>query len=191
MDKEMYKLYHRNYNNIYDLYNDLIDVINDLELEDNFIKIFYREDVLKIEHIYYGYITYLNDKKEKGVCEDQDIYDYAVEFAHNNIKYGICEAYDSNILDIDEYGISYKDYYDRIHFIVFSQCCKNWKTLHPNGSDNCVGERDIVNYNFTFFTDKIKTRIIFTSLFKSKRRKKFLRLQEEIISFGFKTYDLS
>jgi len=191
MDNNIYKIYHRNYNSILELYDDLSNVINDICLEDNLIRIKYVNEELKIEFKDHGFVTYVNDKKEKGIIEDKDIYYTALEFAHDNIKSDVCEIPIYTIVNVTEHGIEYEVYNGRKHFLDFNECCKNLKKKYPSASENCVGERNILDYSFSFYTDKIKKKVVFFSLFKFKKRKLFLQFQKKISDFGFKTFDLS
>lgn len=129
--EKLYKVYHRNYQNIMELYDDLSDVVMNISLENNKIVIHYNSDAYEIKQSPYGYYTYLNGKKESGECEDQDIYFYALEFVHEQIK-GITEleVNDTSIIDINNDGITYSDEFDRKHFWWKSETVQNPATSY-------------------------------------------------------------
>ncbi len=100
-NEKLYKVYHRNYQNIAELYDDLSDTVLNISFENNKITIHYNADILEIESCRWGYYTYLNGKREKGEWEDQDIYFYALEFVHEKQK-GLTEleVNDKSIIDV-------------------------------------------------------------------------------------------
>ena len=86
-NEKLYKVYHRNYQNIEELFDDLKDAVLNIKQENERIIVFYNSDTLEIELSKYGgYYTYLNGKKEKGVWDDQDLYPYVIELVHEQRK---------------------------------------------------------------------------------------------------------
>lgn len=193
--EKLYKVYHRNYQNIMELYDDLSDVVMNISLENNKIVIHYNSDAYEIKHSPYGYYTYLNGKKESGECEDQDIYFYALEFVHEQIK-GITEleVNDTSIIDINNDGITYSDEFDRKHFVSYATC------VADRPSTSCVAERDITKWYFKFYTPSVAIKFVFRTPFVFRKRnhfllggkaKRFRILQQAIVDSGYTTYDLS
>ena len=76
-----YRVYHRNYADIEELYEDLREEIPDgIALIDGVINVTVGNDIMTVKRCDGGYCTYLNGIREKGVCEDQDIYNGVLEF---------------------------------------------------------------------------------------------------------------
>ncbi len=195
VNEKLYKVYHRNYQNISELYDDLSDAALNICLEDDKITVHYHSDALDIEPCRGGYCTYLNGEKEPGVWEDQDIYFYALEFVHEQQK-GLTELEmnDTSIIHITNEGITYSDEFDRKHFISYEDCAMNGPTA------TCVAERDITKWYFKFYTSGVSIKFVFRNLFvfnKGKhflvggKSKRFKALQQAIINSGYTTYDLS
>ena len=99
-----------------------------------------------------------------------------------------------DIVEINSTGIYCKnDRYESM--ILFENCSRCFAMENSLNHSRCVATRDILKGVFTFFTTP-KTKI----LFKTKRRfliknfsyvNDFHILQNQIISFGFTTYDLT
>lgn len=70
----------KKYNSFYDFYLDLKNVSKDVFFKDDKLILHHKKDILTIEEDFDGYIVYLNGIKEHGKFEEQDIYEYAVEF---------------------------------------------------------------------------------------------------------------
>lgn len=194
-NEKLYKIYHRNYKSIEELYDDLSDVVLNIGLKNNKIIIHYNSDTLEIEPCQWGYRTYLNEKREAGEWEDQDIYFYALEFVHEQQK-GLTEfeINDTSIIDVNDRGITYSDEFGRNHFVNYADCSVN------GPSKSCVAERDITKWYFKFFTSGVSIKVVFRCMFVLKKRKRFLvggkrkrfgALQQAIINCGYTTYDLS
>ena len=194
-NEKLYKVHHRNYENIEELYDDLSDAVLNIGLENNKIIIHYNSDTLEIEPCRWGYYTYLNKKRETGEWEDQDIYFYALEFAHEQRKdLTALEMNDTSIIQITNKGITYADEFDRKHFISYEDCAMNGPTT------SCVAERDITKWYFKFYSSSISIKFVFRSLFVFKKgksplsggkRKRFEALRQAIIDSGYAFYDLS
>ena len=82
--------------------------------------------------------------------------------------------------------------------ISFLECSQNFKKMNPTGNSNCVGEREITHWHFTFYTTPKPIKIDFLPHnwfveFFSKRNTlhRFHSLQHKINDFGFTTYDIS
>lgn len=97
----------------------------------------------------------------------------------------------SDILTVDENGISFKDG----EKVSFNECAANFKNAYSLNQSKCVAERDITANPpyFAFYTNN-KLRLVFDccGLFsKSRNKKRFTDLQLKIQKTGFTTYDLS
>ena len=158
------------YKDINELYYDLKEKIANIELHNNRIIIFYNNDKYEIEQCIGGYKTYYNGKKESGITEDPDIYEFAVEFVHEK-QIGLKELiiHDSQIINITENGIEYLDFYERKHFIDFNICNKNY-----NPDSKCIGERNITNFSFYFQYYNLKLIIRINSLYIFKKKNELL-----------------
>lgn len=80
--------------------------------------------------------------------------------------------------------------------IDFAECSETFRIIRSIEGSKCVGERDISDFSFTFYTCPKPTMIKFIEKnafieFFSKRnaRQRFYELQKIIIEFGYKTYD--
>ena len=105
--------------------------------------------------------------------------------------YDICTV--NNIVDINEYGIAV----DSFRFINFKECAYNFKQIE-GGSGKCVGERDITDLSFSFYTSPkpivikfIKNRRFAEFFTREKAVSRFHKLQEQIVKYGYTTRDLS
>ena len=105
------------------------------------------------------------------------------------------EAYTENdIADITRQGISLKTG----RFIDFNECADTYMKAHSTNESKCVGERDITDNSFTFYTVPKPTMIKFieksklAELFARKNtRQRFYELQKKINELGYKTFDMS
>lgn len=191
---------HMRYKDIYVLYDDLKEKIEAICLYENRVRIIYHNDVWEIEQCTGGFRTYYNGKKEKGITEEQDIYFFALEFAHEK-QIGLKELFilDTAIMSINEEGFTYVDFFDRKHFILFEACKNNYHNIYPQ-SVQCIGERDVTHYSFTFkyygLTLVVKMKQLY--VFKKKSRvlygkkiNRFEQFRNRIQQYGYTTYDLS
>ncbi len=98
-------------------------------------------------------------------------------------------------------SIVYRDKKGRLHSVDFEICSLNFKAEHEGSSDNCIGERDVLEGYFTFYTSGIKTKVQFKKiyvrnllgnyLFKGTKEARFRTLHNLICETGYTTYDLS
>lgn len=100
---------------------------------------------------------------------------------------------ENEIMSISKEGISLKSF----HFINFKECAYNFKRT-KGGAGKCVGEREIVDLSFTFYTSPkpitikfIAKNKFFEFLSKNNTTNRFHSLQERINSFGYSTSDMS
>jgi hypothetical protein len=100
---------------------------------------------------------------------------------------------DNEILNISETGISLKSF----RFINFKECAYNFKITN-GGSGQCIGEREIEDLSFTFYTSPKPVMIKFIpknrlSEFLSKMNtvSRFHKLYKQLIKYGYSTRDLS
>lgn len=73
--------YHRNYANLEELHEDLRRWIPDAALENGKITLSHGQDRMEIVPVSLGYRIYINGEMDLDDCEDQDIFDFALEFA--------------------------------------------------------------------------------------------------------------
>lgn len=105
------------------------------------------------------------------------------------------ESYsDDNIAEITSKGISLKN----DTFIDFSVCAENFKKANPTSSGTCIGEREVTDMSFTFYTNQKPIMIIFEPrnkffefLTANGKVKRFHSLQLKINDFGYSTLDMS
>ena len=69
------------------------------------------------------------------------------------VNRGKQENESSNIVYLDKYAIP--------HTIDFDTCSTNFKKEHPASSGSWIGERNIVEHYFLFYTSGIKTKFVF------------------------------
>ena len=100
---------------------------------------------------------------------------------------------DNEVLGINEEGISLTNF----RFINFRECEYNFKQSE-GGSGKCIGERDITDYSFTFYTSPKPIMIVFIEKnkfieFISKKNtiSRFNKLQKQIMKYGYSTRDMS
>ncbi len=98
-------------------------------------------------------------------------------------------------------SIVYRSADGKRHSIDFEICAANFKTVHKNASENCIGERNGDEYYFIFYTSGIKTKVVFEKayignlfryhLFSGSRAFRFHTLHNLINETRYTTYDLS
>ncbi len=99
------------------------------------------------------------------------------------------------ICDITPKGILLKNHI----LIEFEVCIKNYKEVNGLEKDTlCVGERNITDLSFMFYTSPKPVIIIFikrnkiSELFsKNNTYQRFHDLQKKIIQCGYRTFDMS
>ena len=72
------------------------------------------------------------------------------------VNLGRQENESSNIVYCDKKG--------ECHSIEFDACATNYKAEHESASVNCIGERNMDKYWFVFYTNGIKTKIVFQKM---------------------------
>ena len=82
-------------------------------------------------------------------------------------------------------------------FIDFKECARNYKQA-KGGSGNCVGDRDITNLSFTFYTSPKTVTIRFSEkneligwISRNNARQRFIKFKNQLADFGYRTFDLS
>ena len=83
-------------------------------------------------------------------------------------------------------------------FIDFSVCAENFKKAYPDGNGKCVGERNITDWSFIFYSSPRPITIKFIpknrliEVFSANNTmKRFHSLQRKIDDYGYTTYDLT
>lgn len=132
------------------------------------------------------------------VSQFHSLYDSALAADCKNLAPSFSlEDYDActenEIVSINETGISLKTF----RFINFNECAYNFKITN-GGSGRCVGEREIEDLSFTFYTSPKPIMIKFLpknrlSEFLSKMNtvSRFHKLHRLLIQYGYSTLDLS
>jgi len=133
------------------------------------------------------------------VTEWYSLYDKAVALSDDipKVKAITFEDYDccteNEIMGISKEGISLKSF----QFINFKECAYNFKQTE-GGSGKCVGEREIADLSFTFYTSPkpIMIKFIEKSRFiefisKKNTISRFHKLQKEIVDYGYSTWDMT
>ena len=163
--KKVYKTYHCFYKTIYQLYDDLKDTVTNIRLEDEEIYLSYQTTTMMIRKGFDEYYTYLNGVRENICLEDKDIYHHALEFAHDNIKSGSeMTISDEQIVAVRPNEIIYTDSFDRRHCVDLSSSAKHYAQAQAYDTiTKCVGERNILNPSFTFYSFNIKIKVVFES----------------------------
>ncbi len=105
--------------------------------------------------------------------------------------YDVCT--EDEIMDISKEGILLKSF----RFINFRECAYNFK-LMCGGSGKCIGEREITDLSFTFYTSPKPIMIEFVEksklvefVAKENTISRFHKLQKEIEQYGYSTRDMS
>lgn len=133
------------------------------------------------------------------VTEWYSLYNKAISIADDipQIKPITFEDYDvcteNEIVGISKEGISLKSF----SFINFKECAHNFKQIE-SCSENCIGEREITDLSFTFYTSPKPIMIKFITKSKliefiSKKHtiSRFHKLQKQIMKYGYSTQDMS
>lgn len=168
-NEKLYKVYHRNYQNIMELYDDLSDAVLNIGLENNRIIIHYNYDTLEIENSRWCYYTYLNGKREKGEWEDQDIYFYALDFVHEQRKdVAEIEVCDTSIIGVNDSGIIYTDEFGRKHTVSNDFLCGE------QNQDIFRSSKRRYEMVFQVCTSDVLISFVFLSPFVLKKRNRFL-----------------
>ena len=122
--------------------------------------------------------------------EDIIIYDTDIVAVNRGKK----ENESSNIL--------YRDKGGKWHSIDIQTCADNFSAEHGNASHTCIGERNIQECYFLFYTSGLKTKVVFAKkmvrnhwfryhLLSGSNVSRFLALEKMIGQTRFTTYDLS
>ena len=132
------------------------------------------------------------------VTQWHTLYDRAIALeGHVSVPPITFEDYDAitenEILSICETGITLKSF----RFINFEECAYHFKKT-MGGSGKCIGEREIEDLSFTFYTSPKPIMIIFIKknkltelLSKRNAASRFQKLQKQIIKYGYSTLDVS
>lgn len=133
------------------------------------------------------------------VIEWYSLYDRAVSITDdittiNPITFEVYDACTENeIISISKEGIYLKSF----NFINFKECAYNFMQIH-GGSGKCVGEREIEDLSYTFYTSPKPIMIKFFEkskfwefLEKENTIFRFHKLQEQILKYGYSTRDMS
>lgn len=133
------------------------------------------------------------------VTEWYSLYDKAVALTNgipqiNPITFEDYDACTENeIMGINKEGISLQPF----RFINFKECAYNFKQTE-GGSGKCVGEHEITDLSFTFYTSPKPIMIKFIekskfieSISKKNTIYRFHKLQKQILEYGYCTRDMS
>ncbi len=100
---------------------------------------------------------------------------------------------EKSVVSISDKGIDLGE----LGFIGFQECADNFNKTH-GCSIKCVGERDILDHSFTFYTSTKPTMIKFISknkflefFTKENTDYRFYKLQKQIVQYGYSTYDMT
>ena len=90
---------------------------------------------------------------------------------------------------------------DGVHKINLDICSKKFNAEYNKSSDACVGERNIEKGWFVFYTNGVKTKIIFKRLFvfgfssrvllHGTKTSRFLQLKQKLLEANYTTLDLT
>lgn len=177
--------------NVYRLWKSLPE---EIVYEEPYCILSYADDYLDLGHyeqahdLYKKCFSYNFQKKEFENTLEILIDDFQI-VAINKSK-------DDNFTD----NIIYQDIHGRLHTIDFLTCANNYANNRKTSS-RCVGERNVVEEYFLFYTSGMKTKVIFRkkyvfNLFGKKilygtRNKRFNQLHHLINETKYTTYDLS
>lgn len=133
------------------------------------------------------------------VTEWYALYDKAVALTNDIPKINVItfEDYDccseNDIMGISKEGISLNSF----RFVNFKECAYNFKQTE-GGSGKCVGEREITDLSFTFYTSPkpivikfIEKNKIIEFISKENTISRFHKLQKQILEYGYSTRDMS
>lgn len=99
---------------------------------------------------------------------------------------------ENEIAGISKEGISLTD----LDFINFKECVYNFNQIY-GGSGKCIGERNITEFSFTFYTSpkpiiiKFIQKNRFKFVTKNNTISRFHSLQKQIEGYGYSTRDMS
>lgn len=98
-------------------------------------------------------------------------------------------------------SIVYRDKKGELHSIDFDVCAANFKSEHESSQGNCIGERKMDECYFVFYTNGIKTKVVFKKmhvsntfryhLLSGSKTTRFLKLQKLISETKYSTNDFS
>ncbi len=143
--------------------------------------------------------TFSKDGYNAFVTEWFSLYNNAVALTDDVSKvtpitfedYDTCT--ENEIIGISKEGISLKSF----GFINFKECAYNFKQI-AGGPGKCVGEREITNLSFTFYTSpkpimiKFLEKGRFFEFFSKKNTiSRFNKFQKQIFEYGYSTRDMS
>lgn len=101
---------------------------------------------------------------------------------------------ENEISEIDAQGIALKNGM----YIDFDECAEVWAKVNSLESSKCVGEREIADWSFTFYTLPKPIMIKFVEkgrlaefFSRNNTRQRFHNLQFKIIELGYKTFDMA
>lgn len=133
------------------------------------------------------------------VTEWYSLYDKAISITDEIPKIDpiTFEDYDActenEIIGICKDGISLKSF----SFINFKECAYNFKQTEGD-SGNCIGEREITDLSFTFYTSPKPIMIKFIEknkfielISKENALSRFHKLQKQILEYGYSTRDMA
>ena len=102
--------------------------------------------------------------------------------------------WEHQLQSVSKEGILLKDG----RLISFSECIQNFDREYGKTDSKCVGERDITQSTFTFYTSPKPVVLMFQKkgwlierLKKNNTRQRFHNLQKQLLAYGYKTYDMS
>lgn len=104
---------------------------------------------------------------------------------------------EANIAD----SLLYRDKKGKLHIIDFDFCAKNYRSEKDKKTLYCIGERNINELYFRFYTSGLKTKVIFKknyivsimsrNILRGTNESRFLQLQRLIDETKYTTKDLS
>ena len=101
---------------------------------------------------------------------------------------------ENEMLEITAQGIALKNGM----YIDFAECAEVWAKANSLEESKCVGERDIIDGSFTFYTLPKPIMIKFMKkgklaefFSKNNTRQRFHNLQLKIVECGYRTYDMT
>ncbi len=137
---------------------------------------------------YSAFVTELYSLFDKAISIKDDIPKInAITFE----EYEVCT--ENEIEGISNAGISLKSF----GFINFKECAYNYKQT-KGGSGKCVGESEIAELSFTFYTSPKPIMIKFVArnkfiefIAKETTTSRFNKLKNQILKYGYSTRDMS
>lgn len=196
-EQRYYKAFHCMYGSIFALYDDLKDTVSDIEMKDGIITVRYHTLSMTVEKVLDGYRTRINGSKNMTVQPDETIYQYIMEFLHDQRKEnGILEISDDRITAIKPHGIVYTDIFDREFVIDFADCANEY-AKEGSSPFGCIGECDAKQLAYIFYTPRIKTKVVFDSALitgkklyplRGSRKKRFSELKKRISDQKYTVY---